>query len=129
MDNDQFINSGCDKLITPASELKKNRLVDKEIISIVKDQLKVINARIVDSYKNRATTCHISLPTTFDICEIPNDEIQRNVYTKILRVLEFHKYNLKISLTKTSCVLTVSWDGEQGETEKNNELAYLRRFH
>jgi len=99
-------------MITVA-KLSKSLLKAKELENIIKEHLFIIDEKLLKSNKTwgRNVIIH-ELPTTFNIAGADRLDIQRLVYSAILKNLEKRGFQTKILLDVEKTVIYIAWNCE-----------------
>lgn len=93
------------------SQLTKTALKSKEVENLIKEQLFIIDEKLVKTGKSwgRNVIIH-ELPTIFThISSGDRIDIQRLMYSTILKNLEKRGFDVKISLNENKTILYIAW--------------------
>ena len=104
------------------SQLSKSSLRAKELTNIIKEHLFIIDDKILKSNKTwgRNVIVH-ELPTTFvNISGADRSDIQRLLYSAILKNLEKRGFETKILLDVSKTVLYIAWVTEYSREDIDN---------
>ena len=105
-----------------ASQLTRSTLKSKEVENMIKEQLFIIDEKLLKSKKSwgRNIVTH-ELPTIFThISTGDRIDIQRFMYSTILKNLEKRGFDTKISLNLDTTVLYIAWVCEYSKEEMEN---------
>jgi hypothetical protein len=100
------------------SKLSKSLLKAKELDNVIKEQLFIIDDKLLKSLKKwgRNVITH-ELPTTFNLIGADRKDIQRLIYSSILKHLEKRGFQTKLLLQSESAILYIAWDCEYTQEE------------
>ena len=104
------------------SQLTRSTLKSKEVENMIKEQLFIIDEKLLKSKKSwgRNIVTH-ELPTIFThISTGDRIDIQRFMYSTILKNLEKRGFDTKISLNLDTTVLYIAWVCEYSKEEMEN---------
>ena len=103
------------------SKLSKSLLKAKELDNVVKEQLFIIDDKLLKSLKKwgRNVITH-ELPTIFNLIGADRKDIQRLIYSSILKHLEKRGFQTRLLLQSDSAILYIAWDCEYTQEELND---------
>ena len=104
------------------SQLTRSTLKSKEVENMIKEQLFIIDEKLLKAKKSwgRNIVTH-ELPTIFThISTGDRIDIQRFMYSTILKNLEKRGFDTKISLNSDTTILYIAWVCEYSKEEMEN---------
>jgi len=104
------------------SQLTRSTLKSKEVENMIKEQLFIIDEKLLKTKKSwgRNVITH-ELPTMFThISTGDRIDIQRFMYSTILKNLEKRGFDTKISLNSDTTILYIAWVCEYSKEEMEN---------
>jgi hypothetical protein len=111
------------------SQLTKSALKSKEVENMIKEQLFIIDEKLLKTKKSwgRNVITH-ELPTTFThISTGDRIDIQRFMYSTILQNLQKRGFDIKISLNPDTTILYIAWICEYSKSEMENMDSIIKK--
>lgn len=111
-----------------ASKLKNNpskiAAITKEVLQI----LRQIDEDIKKTCKEDKTYIIFSLPITFDICNMRNQDAQRQVWSRVIESLESRDFVIQHKLSESESLLKISWISEEEAIERSVQNNILAKY-
>jgi hypothetical protein len=111
------------------TQLTKSALKSKEVENMIKEQLFIIDEKLLKSKKSwgRNVITH-ELPTIFThISTGDRIDIQRFMYSTILKNLEKRGFDSKILLSSDATILYIAWVCEYSKTEMEDMDSIIKK--
>ena len=102
----------------------KNKYIMKEVTAI----LGRMDDEIKAAYDEDKCKVEVTVPITFHIPHMKNQNAQRAIYYKILESLLERNYIVKIFLTEDQTVFAIKWLSEEEENDKEQQNALLAKY-
>jgi hypothetical protein len=110
------------------TKLSKSLLKAKELDNVIKEQLFIIDDKLLKSNKTwgRNVITH-DLPTTFTLIGADRRDIQRLIYSSILKHLEKRGFETKLLLNQDVAILYIAWDCEYKQEDLDNMDSIIKQ--
>ena len=100
-----------------ADDLRKKNIKKKVLYSEYLKILKIINEKIIETYKLGNEKLTIKVPNYFPNIPLDNNISYTYIYSNCIKTLNKYGYNIKIHINKNITILFISW-------EKYNDIEY-----
>jgi hypothetical protein len=93
-----------------AQKLGKSEVKNSGLGTIVREQIEIIDAQLKSAPKKWGRNClQVELPYSFSIDGLDMKDIQRSIYSSIIKSLVDRKFKVKIELRSSKTFLYIAW--------------------